>query len=180
MSPHQDRPNDHSAKAKQGSFVPLFLIIILVLVLFCGGVWLYFHFTKTNKVSAPAVLNATKVDTTSLNKDERSAYDTTNAFLNFIKEGNLTSAYNLFGDDLKKEYPGGINDFTASAKKANLQTIKDWAISKVETNGNKDRIVVKGTAIFNTPNPSGRLEFAFYKTPAAEYKMYLWQIYPEL
>jgi hypothetical protein len=162
MSPHQDRPNDHSAKAKQGSFVPLFLIIILVLVLFCGGVWLYFNFTKTNKVSAPAVLN------------------TTSAFLNFIKEGNLTSAYNLFGDDLKKEYPGGINDFTASAKKANLQTIKDWAISKVETNGNKDRIIVKGTAIFNTPNPTGRLEFAFYKTPAGEYKMYLWQIYPEL
>lgn len=176
----QDRPNDHNAKSKQGSFIPLFLTIILVLLLFCAGVWLYFNFTKSNKASAPAVLNASKADVSSLNKDERSAYDTTTSFLNYIKEGNLASAYNLFGDDLKKEYPGGINDFTNSAKKANLQSIKDWAISKVETNGNKDRIVVKGTAIFNTPNPTGRLEFAFYKTPTGEYKMYLWQIYPEL
>ena len=180
MSPKQDRTNDHSTKPKQGSFVPLFLIIILLLVLFCAGVWLYFNFNKTNKASAPAVLNTTKVDVAMLNQDERSAYDTTTTFLKFIKEGNFSSAYNLFGDDLKKEYPGGINDFTSSAKKANLQTIKDWAISKVETNGNKDRIVVKGTAIFNTPNPTGRLEFAYYKTPTGEYKMYLWQIYPEL
>ena len=178
------QPGEHQisqSKAKsRNNFTPLLVGILFLLVAFCAGVVLYFNFLKPTKTQAPAVLNATKVDPTTLGKDEKSAYDTTISFLKSIKEGNYSTAYNLFSDDLKKEYAGGLNDFTASAQKANLQSIKDWAISKVETNGNKDRITIKGSAIFSTPNPTGRIEFGYYKTPNGEYKMYLWQIYPEL
>ena len=173
----QSTPNKSKSK---NNFTPLLVTILVLLVAFCAGVALYFNFIKPTKTQAPAVLNATKVDPAGLNKDEKSAYDTTNSFLKSVKEGNYSAAYNLFSDDLKKEYTGGLNDFTTAAQKANLQTIKDWAISKVETNGNKDRITVKGSAIFNTPNPTGRIEFGYYKAPSGEYKMYLWQIYPEL
>ena len=179
--PHsvEHRPTGENSKPKNSFATPL-IVILTLLFAFCLGVAIYFYYVKPTKTQAPSVLTATKVDVNKLNKDEKFAYETTNTFLKDIKEGNYTAAYGLFSDDLKKEYPGGINDFTAAAKKANLGTLKDWAISKVETNGNKDRITVKGSAIFNTPNPTGRIEFGYYKSPSGDYKMYLWQIYPEL
>lgn len=171
----------HQPERSKNNNIFLLTSLLIILIVFCGGLFVFFkYYSNKNSKKTPTTINATKVDVSTLNKDEKSAYDTTNAFFKNIKEGNYQAAFALLGDDLKNQYPGGLSDFTNTTKKANLQTIKDWTISKVETNGNKDRISVKGTALFDTPNPTGRIEFGYYKTPSGEYKMYLWQVYPEL
>lgn len=177
------KTNMQHHKSDKNSYNNIFLLssLLIILIIFCGGLFIFFkYYSNKNNKKTPTTISATKIDTSILNKDEKTVYDTTNSFLSKLKEGNYQAAFALMGDELKNQYPGGLNDFTNTSKKANLQTIKDWTISKVETNGNKDRISVKGTALFDTPNPTGRIEFGYYKTPDGDYKMYLWQVYPEL
>ena len=96
-----------------------------------------------------------------------------------MKSQNSTEAFNLFSEVLKNQYKSGINDFSALVKDANLQNINRWAITNVELNGNKDRITVKGSAVFSTPNPKAKFEFSYYKDADGNFKLYSWQVYPE-
>ena len=76
--------------------------LLIILFIFCGGLFVFVrYYSNKNTSKSPTAINAVKIDPAALNKDEKSAYDTTNSFLRNIKEGNYQAAFALLGDDLK-------------------------------------------------------------------------------
>jgi len=180
MSGHNLAPDaNNSSKKSDNSFL---LMVILAVVVFVGlGAFVWYRFLRDDpKTIQNATLTVAKVDTAKLSQPEKSAMDSVQKFLENIKNQNNTAAFNLFSDALKAQYPGGVNDFSTAVTNANLPGIKDWTISGVSTNGSKDRITIKGEAIFAGPSNTTKasFEFSFYKTPDGDFRMYSWQVTP--
>ena len=180
MQPSADQPSNNKRRSSKNSIKLIIWLVVFVLIVASGGYFAYKLLRKDDANKQQATLNVANVDQAKLNPSEKQAYDKVQGFFETLKAGNYTSAYDAFGEELKKQYPAGLNDFTTSAKNSNLQAIKQWAITSVELNGNKDRIVVKGSAIFDTPNPKAKFEFSFYKAPDGNFKIFAWQIYPDI
>ena len=134
--------------------------------------------TDSSTSSTNSSTTTSTTDTSSYSADEKKAVVNSEAFLRAIQAGDYTAAYNLLGPELKKEYPGGQAEFQKEVESANLKLIKSWEIESATTNGAGDRITVKGTAKFSGANPTGTLEFGYYKDTDGSIRMYLWQISP--
>lgn len=113
---------------------------------------------------------------TSRTQDENTAVDTTNKFLTYIKSENYAAAFELLGPELKKEYPGGADQFGKEVSAANLKLINTWDINKVSGNDKKDRIDISGSVTFNASSSNGALSFNYYKDTDGSIKMNSWQI----
>lgn len=175
--------SQHPGKRRQGKDKLNRILLALFIILVVAGlaVVVYLRFIKQDlPTSKPAQLSSKEVSLSALSADEKSAYDTTSKFLSSIKAGQYKDAYGLMSKELQAEYKEGAGDFEKTVKKANVDQLKEWKISEVTTNSSKDRINVKGSALFATPNQTAKLEFGYYKNADGKYQLYLWQIYPEL
>ena len=168
-----------SGLATGGIIVSIVLIIFQILAVIFWIFVISAAVVQENNNSSSSTSNTTTstTDTTNYTADEKKAIETTEAFLTAIKKSDYVSAYNLLGPELKKEYQG-LSDFQSQVKAAGLE-ISSWEVTKVETNGNKDRVTVKGDLVLNNVNAkSGTFEFGYYKDTDASIDMYLWQIRP--
>ena len=159
--------------------------IIIALVLFLGllgggGYYVYKNYNIKTSQSITSGVAEKKESTTAANRtaDEVSAIAQSDKFLNYIKSENYSEAFKMLSPELQKEYIGGESDFTKEVTTANLKLIDSWNITDSQANGKEDRVVVTGTANFKGSNPTGKLEFQFYKDSSGNLKMFLWQISP--
>lgn len=163
------------------SVVLFILQVVFIVLLVLGGIVAQQDSNSTKSSSSSSTSNSSSsstTDTSSYSVDEKKAVASSEAFLKAIQKGDYSTAYNLLGPELKKEYPGGQAEFQKEVEGANLKLIKSWNISSATTNGSNDRITVEGTASFSGANPKGSVEFGYYKDTDGSIKMYLWQIKP--
>ena len=159
--------------------------IIIALTLFLGllgggGYYVYKNYnTKTSQSnSTGSTGNAESSTAKNRTADEISAIAQSDKFLNYIKTENYSEAFKMLSPELQKEYAGGEADFAKEVTTANLKLVDSWNITESQANGKEDRVVVTGTANFKGSNPTGKLEFQFYKDSSGNLKMFLWQISP--
>lgn len=178
-----DNHEPHSGPYKSDRYgnlkIALWLIVFVAIV--AGGVllWLRLYMWDTKPTVAPQ-LSVASIDLNSLTSEQKKTADTVQNFLEAIKNGKSSEAFDLFSDQLKKEYKGGLDEFSKAITSANLGGITQWAVTSVEFNGAKDRIVVKGSAVLSTPNPKAQFEFRFFKDSDGQFKLFSWQVYPEI
>lgn len=169
-----------SGLATGGIIVSIVLIIFQILAVIFWIFVISAAVVQDNNSSSNTNSSSTTstTDTSSYTADEKKAVETSEAFLEAINKSDYNAAYNLMGAELKKEYKGGVSEFQKEVENANLKLIKNWKVEDVTTNGNGDRITVKGSATFSGANPTGTFEFGYYKDTDASIDMYLWQIRP--
>lgn len=139
--------------------IVMFVLVSLLLVLLGLGT-----IGAVQKASTDTTSSTTTTTTSTASKnysaDEQKAVNTSEAFLNALKSGDYTAAYNLMGPELKKQYKDA-NDFSTQAKDKHLNLIKSWNVTSVTTNSNGDSITVKGDAKAGSQN--GTFQFTYYK-----------------
>jgi len=176
---HEFHNSPHKSDRYGNLKVALWLIGFVAIV--AGGVllWLRLYMWDTKPAATPK-LTVVSIDLNSLTSEQKKAADTVQNFLEAIKSGKNAEAFDAFSEQLRKEYKGGLDEFSKAITSANLSGISQWAITSVETNGSKDRITVKGSALLSTPNPKAQFEFRFFKDSDGQFKLFSWQVYPEI
>lgn len=155
------------------------LVISIVIFVIVGALLLLISF---GTMAAVQNTDSTSTSTTSsasqnanYSEDEKKAVSTSEAFLNDLKSGNYSAAYNLMGPELKKEYKDA-NDFATQAKEKNLNLIKSWSVTSVTTVG--DSIEVKGDLKASGANSSGTFAFSYYKDADGSINMLSYELSP--
>lgn len=180
MRTASNKKHNHKKQASD-NILKLLLWLLVFATVVTAVIFFSYNLMRTDKSDInKATLTVSNIDSTKLNTDEKQAYAKVQDFFTALRSNKYTTAYDSLGEVLKKQYPAGLNDFTASVKNANLGAIRQWAVTSVETNGAKDRISVKGNAVFDTSNPKAKFEFGFYKNADGNFQIFAWQIYPEM
>lgn len=168
---------------KKRGLIYLVLVISSLLTIVLIGIAVVFfnnylkETLKTNQTETKTQQTQSKTQvSSSRTQDENAAVDTTNKFLTYIKSENYAAAFELLGPELKKEYPGGADQFGKEVSAANLKLINTWDINKVSSNDKKDRIDISGSVTFNATSTNGALSFNYYKDTDGSIKMNSWQI----
>lgn len=139
--------------------IVVFIFVSLLLVLLGLGTISAVQKSNTDNTSSTANSN-TSIPSKNYSADEQKAINTSEAFLNALKSGDYTAAYNLMGPELKKQYKDA-SDFSTQAKYKHLNLIKSWSVTSVTTNSSGDSITVKGSA--KASSQTGTFEFTYYK-----------------
>lgn len=157
------------------------LIISIVMTLIIGALLALIGLGTIAAVQNPSSNSTSSTTNTTQNQnysaDEQKAVSNSEAFLNNLKTGNYTAAYNLMGPELKKQYKDA-NDFATQAKDKNLNLIKSWTVTTVTTNSAGDTITVKGDLKANGANKSGTFEFSYYKDTDGSINMLSYELSP--
>jgi uncharacterized membrane protein len=157
------------------SIIYMVITVILIVVLFMLGVFAAVQESPSSSTSTSSTSSTSS--TKNYTADEQKAVNTSEAFLQAIKNSDFTSAYNQMGPELKKEYKDAA-DFAAQAKSKNLNLIKDWEVTTVTTNSSDGGVIVKGDLTASGANASGTFEFGYYKDTDGTINMLSYQLSP--
>ena len=115
---------------------------------------------RSDSTSTSSSSNSSTANSSSYSADEKKAVANSEAFLRALSKDDKAAAYLTLSPEFKAEL--SRSSFDSKIENSNLN-IKDWDITSVITNGNGDRVTIKGTLDLSSGSNNGEFELVLYK-----------------
>lgn len=115
---------------------------------------------NSNSNSSNSSSSSSTTNTSSYSADEKKAVTNAEAFLRALSKNDKAGAYLVLSPEFKAQLTRSA--FDSKIENSNLK-ITDWEITSVSTNGNGDRITIKGTLDLSSGSENGEFELILYK-----------------
>lgn len=135
-------------------------VVIVIMIMMLAVTDLQSNKRNDTSNSSTSSSSSSTANTSNYSADEKKAVTSAEAFLRALSKNDKAGAYLVLSPEFKAQLTRSA--FDSKIENSNLK-ITDWEVTSVSTNGNGDRITIKGTLDLSSGSENGEFELILYK-----------------